>query len=48
MKKKSKDEGYFIAANGGGRNTPEVEAVGMGYIDGSCCEDKIGHGALPA
>ena len=20
----------------------------MGYIDGSCCEDKIGHGALPA
>ena len=20
----------------------------MGYTDGSCCEDKIGHGALPA
>ena len=20
----------------------------MGYTDGSCCEDKLGHGALPA
>ena len=20
----------------------------MGYIDGSCCENKLGHGALPA
>ena len=31
-----------------GRNTPEVEAARMGYIDGSCCENKLGHGALPA
>jgi len=31
-----------------GHNTPEVDAAGMGYTDGSCCEDKIGHGALPA
>ena len=31
-----------------GRNTSEVEAEWMGYTDGSCCEDKIGHGALPA
>ena len=30
-----------------GRNTPEVDAVGMGYTDGSCCEDKIGHDVLP-
>ena len=30
-----------------GRSTPEVEAVGMGYTDGSCYEDKIEHGVLP-
>ena len=28
-------------------NTPEVEVEWMGYTDGSCCEDKIRHGALP-
>ena len=31
-----------------GSNTPGADAVGMGYTNGSCCEDKIGHGALPA
>ena len=30
-----------------GRNTPKADASGMGYTDGSCCEDKIEHGALP-
>jgi len=25
-----------------------VEAAWMEYTDGSCCGDKIGHGALPA
>jgi len=24
-----------------GRNTPEADAAGMGYTDGSCCGDKI-------
>ena len=47
MKKKSKDKGYLIVVNGGGRNTPEVEIAWMRYIDGSCCGDKHGHGALP-
>ena len=41
-KKKSKDQGYLIEANGGGRNTPEADAVGMGYTDGACCGDKVG------
>jgi len=31
-----------------GRNAPEVETVWMGYIDGSCYGDKVGHGVLPA
>ena len=31
-----------------GCNTPEVEAVWMGYTDGSCYGDKHVHGALPA
>jgi len=30
------------------RKSPAVEAEWMGYTDGSCYEDKIGHGALPA
>ena len=30
------------------RKSPAVEAEWMGYTDGSCCEDKLGHGALPA
>ena len=30
------------------RKSPVVEAEWMGYTDGSCYEDKIGHGALPA
>ena len=30
-----------------GRNTSEVDVAGMGYIDGSCCGDKVRHGALP-
>jgi len=25
-----------------------MDAAGMGYTDGSCCGDKVGHGALPA
>ena len=25
-----------------GSNTPEVDAAGMGYIDGACCGDKLG------
>jgi len=30
------------------RKSLAVEAEWMGYTDGSCCEDKLGHGALPA
>ena len=41
MKKKNKDQGYFIEANGGGRSTPEADAVGMGYTDGACYGDKV-------
>ena len=48
MKNKSKDQGYFIAVNRGGSNTPEVEVARVGYTDGSCSGDKHGHGALPA
>ena len=25
-----------------GRNTPEADAEGMGYIGGACCGDKVG------
>ena len=25
-----------------GRNTPEVDAAGIGYTDGACCGDKVG------
>jgi len=31
-----------------GHNALEVEMAGMGYTNGSCCGDKVGHGALPA
>ena len=31
-----------------GSNTLGADAAGIGYTDGSCCEDKIEHGALPA
>ena len=31
-----------------GSNAPEADAAGMGFTDGSCCEDKIGHDVLPA
>ena len=41
MKKKSKDQGGLIAANGGGVQHTEADAAGMGYTDGSCCGDKI-------
>ena len=41
MKKKNKDQGYFIAMNEVRRNTPEAEATWMGYTDGACCGDKV-------
>ena len=30
-----------------GHNIPEMDTAGMEYTDGSCCGDKVGHGALP-
>ena len=48
MEKKSKNQGHLIVVNGGRRNALEVETVWIGYIDDSCCGDKVRHGALPA
>ena len=48
MKKKSKDQGNLIVANGGGaQHTGSGDGV-VGYTNGSCCGDEVSHGALPA
>ena len=48
MKKKSKDQGHLIVANGGGVQHTERGGGANGNTNGSCCGDKVGHGVLPA
>jgi len=48
MKKKSEDQGYLIVANGGGAQHTGSGDNMDGIIGGSCYEDKIRHGVLPA
>jgi len=48
MKKKSEDQGHLIVANEGGAQCTGSGNGMDGYTNGSCCGDKVGHGALPA
>ena len=48
MKKKSKDQGHLIVANGGGGQHTGGEAAWVGDTDGSRRGDMVGHGALAA
>jgi len=48
MKKNSKDQGYFIAANEGGVQHTRSGDAWMEYTNESCHGDQHGHGALPA
>ena len=47
LKKKSEDQGHLIVANEGGAQCTRSGNGMDGYTNGSCCGDKVGHGALP-